>query len=190
VTPTRSSHRIGLKEGTVRLAPYSPVWPRLFAKERRLLRSVFPSKSAEIEHIGSTAIPGIEAKPIIDLAVRVATFKTLAATIRRLAVIGYAYKGEYGLTGRHFFVKGDPVTHHLHLVAGRSEHWTKWLVFRDFLRKYPEEARLYNAVKKQIARRYARNRDLYTQSKTAIVNDILFRACADQKPSKKSTIHS
>lgn len=167
---------IGLKSGTVKLSPHSDRWGQLFHREsNRLHRRLAPSRYS-LEHIGSTAVPGLAAKPIIDMALRVPSFKRLALWIRRLENSGYIYKGEYGLPGRHFFVLGNPATHHLHLVADGCGHWDRWLLFRDYLRAHPGEAARYNDLKRSLARKYADNRDAYTKAKTPAINRMLVRA--------------
>ena len=167
---------IGLKQGVVELATYTSDWNTMFRTERRRIRARLPSQAVAIQHIGSTAVPGLDAKPIIDIAVQIASFKRLNEHIRRFIALGYEYKGEYGLPGRHFFARGNPVTHHVHLVERGSPHWTRWLLFRNYLRAFPAEARRYNAFKRNLARRYAHNRDTYTRAKTPFIERMLARA--------------
>lgn len=167
---------IGLRPGIVKLSAYTRQWSVRFASEQRRLARRLTGIRYRVEHIGSTAVPGLDAKPIIDMAVQIPSFRRLPLCIRRLEAAGYAYKGEYGLPGRHFFVRGDPVTHHLHLVADGSRHWDDWIAFRDYLRARPDEVRRYDALKKRLARRYKHDRDAYTRAKTPCVNRMLARA--------------
>lgn len=167
---------IGLPSGTVRLARHSAEWQQRFVSERGRLARCLPGRGTRIEHIGSTAIPGLIAKPIIDIAVSIPTFRRLAFCTRALEAAGYTYKGEYGLPGRHFFVYGEPVVYHLHLVRRTSKHWTRWLLFRDYLLLHPAEVRAYNTLKRSLARQYAGNRDAYTRAKTPFVEAVLKRA--------------
>ena len=172
---------IGLTAGTVRLSHYSKLWQKHFhAEERRLRRHTGQSKLI-LEHIGSTAIPGLDAKPIIDMAMMLPTLRRLPFWVKNMEMAGYTYKGEYGLPGRHFFTRGNPVTHHLHLVAKGSEHWSRWILFRDYLRNHLDEAEKYNRFKKQLALKYANNRDAYTQAKTPLINQVLTKAIKEQK---------
>lgn len=168
--------KAGLKPGTVKLTAYTADWARRFATEKRRLERYLPSRGLLIEHIGSTAVPGLDAKPIIDIAVSVPSLTRLPSLTDALVRARYAYKGEYGLAGRHFFVRGNPVTHHLHLVVKDSEHWTRWLTFRDYLRAFPEEALAYNAFKLKLAHRFANNRDAYTKAKTPFIAALLRKA--------------
>lgn len=167
---------IGLKSGTVKLSRHSRAWQRGYRCEATRLGKQLGSSRYTLEHIGSTAVPGLDAKPIIDMAMMIPSLKRLALWIRQFEKAGYTYKGEYGLRGRHFFVRGDPVKFHLHLVASGCKHWERWLLFRDYLRARPDEARRYNSLKKTLARKYANNRDAYTRSKTPLVNRMLKQA--------------
>lgn len=164
---------LGLNSGEVRLASYNAAWQRKFATERRRLRRYLSRHRYAIEHIGSTAVPGLDAKPIIDIAIRIPSFRTLPTWIRNLESAGYAYKGEYGLPGRHFFTRGQPVTHHLHLVTPDTPHWDDWLLFRDHLRAHPAASAAYNRVKHMLAQRFKTNRNAYTRAKTAIVSALV-----------------
>ena len=168
---------IGLKTGTVKIDRYSGKWQVQFNQEQRRLHRTFGNRRHLLEHIGSTSVPGLAAKPIVDMALMIPSLRRLPLWIRDLEKAGYTYKGEYGLTDRHFFTLGNPVTtHHLHLVARGSEHWTRWMLFRDYLRAHPAEAEQYNAVKKNLARKFAKNRAAYTHAKTPFINRLLRRA--------------
>ena len=167
---------VGLEHGTVRLASYSPAWRILFEREKKTLLVALSGIVLEIEHIGSTSIPNMEAKPIIDIAAAVPDLQTVGSCIRPLAAVGYEYKGEYGLPGRHFFVKGSPHTHYLHVVAAGSEHWIAWLTFRDYLIGHRDVADKYSALKRDLAKQHEANRDAYTKSKSAFITRVVEEA--------------
>lgn len=171
--PPLKSGTVGLDAGEVRLALYSTDWPRLFRNESRRLRRRLPGIRMSVAHIGSTAIPGLPAKPVIDMAVLAAPAAGLQRLIRLFEAAGYVYKGEYGLKGRHFFTRGNPVTHHAHLVFEETPHWVRWLAFRDYLRGHPDERRRYAALKRAMAKRYARRRKDYTSAKTPYIQHVL-----------------
>jgi len=175
---------IGLTTGTVKLSPYTILWKNRYRAEVRRLRHYTEGATSWLEHIGSTAIPGLDAKPIIDMAMMIPSLRRLPLWIKRLKMAGYTYKGEYGLPGRQFFTRGNPVTHHLHVVAKGSEHWNRWILFRNYLRVHPKEAEKYNKFKKTLARKYAHNRDAYTHAKTPLVNQLLAKAMKEQKTLK------
>lgn len=167
---------IGLKTGTVKLSHYTTLWRNRYRAEDRRLKRYITRPKYVLEHIGSTAIQGLDAKPIIDMAMMIPSLSRLSLWIKKLESAGYIYKGEYGLPGRHFFTRGNPVTHHLHLVDKESEHWSRWIIFRDYLRAHPAEAEKYNKLKNVLARKYSRNRDAYTLAKAPLVAKILAKA--------------
>ena len=134
----------------------------------------------DLQHIGSTAIPGTDAKPIIDIAAAVRTFEESRCCVEPLEGIDYIYKGEHGIPRRHYFVKGSPRTHHLHMVEIQSEDWRVPLVFRDFLRRNPDAAEEYTLLKRTLAKRFPRNRVAYTDGKAAFVRDVLTRAAGEE----------
>jgi len=172
----RRSRFLGLPEGRVFLSPYRGEWRRLYRSERARLRRDLGRRFRDIEHVGSTAVPGLSAKPVLDLALTVKDLSKIGRLVKPLEKLGYEYKGEYGLPGRHFFVRGKPVTHHLHFVDVGSEHWRVWLLFRDYLRAHPEEARRYEKFKRAKARKYANDRAAYTGSKSSFVVNMLRKA--------------
>jgi GrpB-like predicted nucleotidyltransferase (UPF0157 family) len=166
----------GLKQGEVWLAAYDRAWPQCFKEESKRLHEALGAQALDIQHIGSTAIPGMVAKPIVDIAVTVAALDELTPIIAAFERAGYAYKGEYGLAGRHFFVKGDPVTHHVHVVQRDSVHWRDWLRFRDYMRSHDEDVKAYCRFKLDLAQRFHHNRDAYTEAKTPFITTILEKA--------------
>jgi GrpB-like predicted nucleotidyltransferase (UPF0157 family) len=173
--------QIGLQEGTVKLASYSTAWRRKFQAEQRRLANRLAPRRYKMEHIGSTAVPGIDAKPIIDIAMQIPSFRCLKTWIALLESAGYQYKGEYGLPGRHFFTRGTPVLQHLHLVSPETHHWNDWLLFRDFLRSHPSAAEHYRLTKQALARRFSKDRDAYTRAKTPLVRKLM-RAARQWRP--------
>src|SRR5215208_5776846 len=106
---------IGLPTGVVELHPYTAIWVDLFRSEEARLRAAIGRYVLDIQHVGSTSIPGIPAKPIIDIGVAVANFEQAAVCIEPMQTLGYEYKGEFGIPRRHFFTQGEPRTHHLHM---------------------------------------------------------------------------
>ncbi len=168
---------LGLREDCVCVADYHPAWPHLFEQERARIAAALAAETVRIEHIGSTAVPGLAAKPILDIAVAVADLDAAAPrVIAALESLGYLFRGEYGLAGRLYFVRGTPRrTHHLHVVTTGSPHWNHWLQFRDCLRAEPETARQYRELKQALAGRFCENRPAYTESKTEFIESLLAR---------------
>jgi len=142
---------LGLPKGIVRLEPHTERWQRLFAEEAVRVRETVGEYVAAIEHIGSTSIGGIAAKPIIDMAIAVEKAADGEKCVVPLENIGYEYRGENGITGRFYFVKGEPRTHHLHLVLADSDFWRSHLLFRDYLRENPSAAKDYEKLKIDLA---------------------------------------
>lgn len=170
---------IGLDHNSVKLVPFSPEWKNLFEEEKQALFSTLAGCLLEVEHIGSTAIPNMPAKPIIDIAATVKNEGDIEKCIKPLTDTGYEYKGEYGLPGRHFFIKGKPSTHHLHVVVSGSHHWELWLLFRDYLIQHKHPAHEYSVVKQALAKKYARDRDSYTKNKGDFIVAVLKQAEAE-----------
>jgi GrpB-like predicted nucleotidyltransferase (UPF0157 family) len=163
------------------IVEYDPAWPLLFEQEKARLLMVCGDQIEDIQHIGSTAIPGLWAKPIIDIQMSVHDLELVETCVGPLERIGYEYLGEYGVPGRHFFHKpaGRPFaerTHHLQMVKWGGEEWRKVLLLRDYLRTHPWIAQQYYLLKKSLASRFGADRAGYTEAKTAFICSVLERA--------------
>ena len=156
----------------VRLVEHDPAWAARFADERARLLTVLGDLPAEIEHVGSTAVPGLVAKPILDLLVGRPP-GDVAPYVAALQRAGYVYRGEAGIPGRHYFRRGDPRTHHLHLVERGGALWRDHLAFRDRLRADAALAAEYGALKQRLALRHAGDRAAYTEAKAPFVTAVL-----------------
>ncbi|RQW11088.1 GrpB family protein [candidate division KSB1 bacterium] len=164
---------IGLAKGTVALHPYTLAWKCLYEEERETMKDVLGKAILDIQHVGSTSIPAMIAKPIIDIAVAVDSFEGATVTIKPLENLGYEYRGELGIPRRHYFSKGDPCTHHIHMVEFKSREWINHLAFRDYLIQHPESAKAYADLKRTLAKMFAMDRKAYTEGKAAFINKIL-----------------
>jgi GrpB-like predicted nucleotidyltransferase (UPF0157 family) len=160
----------------VELVDYDPSWARLFEEERERLSPVFDGKVVAIEHIGSTSVPGLCAKPIVDVLVGLAELELTPEQILGMAERGYEYLGEHGLPGRLFFRK-FPRTHHVHVVQFAGIHWERQLAFRDALRNDDEERERYDAFKRRLAAE-GHPREVYTELKTPFIREVEARARA------------
>ncbi len=159
------------------VADYDPAWPRLFEELRDRVVAALGDLVVAVEHVGSTAVPGLPAKPIVDLDVVIATAADLPAAIERLATLGYVHRGDLGIPGREAFSRpSDTPPHHLYVCARDSTELRRHLLFRDYLRTHPEDARAYGALKRQLATRFRDDREAYTEAKSAFVAEILRRA--------------
>jgi GrpB-like predicted nucleotidyltransferase (UPF0157 family) len=145
----------------------------MFAQEEARLRAALGGTVAAVEHVGSTAICGISAKPVIDIAAAVLEIADAARWVAPLEGLGYEYRGEHGLPGRHYFTRGEPRTHHLHVVELGGKFWRDHLLFRDHLRRHPHVAKEYEDLKKRLAGEYPENRGAYTDGKAAFIRGVL-----------------
>lgn len=163
------------------IEPYRETWPQVFETERAALRSVLTIPSVQIEHIGSTAVPGLAAKPIIDVMLGAASLADIESQIPALSRLGYVYVRELEneLPERRFFAKPriHPRQIHLHAVVFNEEFWIPHLAFRDALRANPDQARAYEALKRALAQVHGDDRESYTRAKgefiLALVNQAL-----------------
>jgi GrpB-like predicted nucleotidyltransferase (UPF0157 family) len=169
---------LGLESKTVRLVPYDAAWPGLFVAERQRLDAILRQEgiTLAIEHTGSTSVPGLAAKPILDILAGASDPASLARAIDTLQRADYIYRGEQGIPGRHFFRRGNPRQYHVHLTLTGSDFWHDHLLFRNHLRANPEVAAEYVALKYELARRYPFDRESYIEGKTEFVHRILREA--------------
>ncbi len=175
---------LGLERGVVRLVPYDPAWPRLFGAEAERLQRIFEAAGLRlrVEHMGSTAVPGLAAKPILDILGGYPEDARLADYVRVLTSAGYEHRGEQGIPGREFFRRGDPRSYHLHLTKIDSQFWRDHLAFRDRLRADDALRDAYARLKYDLAQRFPRDREAYIEAKGPFVRDALGAATSTGDP--------
>lgn len=159
----------------IRLVSYDARWPEAYAVEAAaLVATIGDWVTGGIHHVGSTAVPGLAAKPVIDILVGVESLEASAGCVDLLAPLGFAYF-PYRAEVMHWFCKPSPAhrTHHLHLVPTDSERFRDELAFRDELRANPGRAREYVALKRDLALRFRHDREAYSQGKTEFVRSTL-----------------
>jgi GrpB-like predicted nucleotidyltransferase (UPF0157 family) len=163
--------------GPVVIVDYDPHWPDLFEELRAPVVAALGDLVVIVEHVGSTAVPGLAAKPIIDMDVVVPSVADIPEAIGRLAILGYAHRGDLGIRGREAFTSpaGKP-RHHLYVCAPDSEELRRHRSFRDYLLTHPDDARAYEALKKAAALRFAEDRAAYNEAKSRFVEAVLQRA--------------
>ena len=175
-------------EAPIEIVGYDASWPALFAAERALLeKHLQPWLAGAIEHIGSTAVPGLPAKPIIDLMAPVESLAATRPAIAAAAGAGYVYF-PYKADVMHWLCKPSPHwrTHHLHLVPFGSALWEQRLRFRDALRADPALAAEYAALKFDLARRFRHDREAYTEAKTPFVERVPSLTRREGPPERRS----
>ena len=181
----------------VAIVAYDPRWPELFEKERLHLLSCLPVDLVKrIEHFGSTAVPGLASKPIVDILVEV---RSLDETKRRIVPIleaqGYEYfwRPSFGDDTPPFyawFIKRDGDgnrTHHIHMVEAQFEHWDR-LLFRDYLIEYPDVAREYGNLKRKLSDAHHSNRVAYTEAKSNFIRSVTEEAKEYYKKAARGTL--
>lgn len=177
-----------LKKDHVSLVPYNAEWPLMAETEIETIKSVFPPDAIlDIQHVGSTAISGLSAKPILDIQIAVPSLESMKLiAVPILQKLGYEYWASNPDPKRMFFVKGMPPygekrTHHVHIFKQQSDHWCNKLLFRDYLRSHPNVAKEYEQLKIKLAQEHLYDRETYTDEKLAFVNKVLQLASSWRK---------
>jgi GrpB-like predicted nucleotidyltransferase (UPF0157 family) len=166
---------IGLKRGTVKLVKYDEKWQKSFEVEAKKIRKIFGKDALDIQHVGSTAIPGILAKPIIDIVLIVLSLSKAKDYENKLNKIGYELKKNDGRKERLFFTKGpeEKRTHYLHIGEIGSGYAEDMILFRDYLREHKITAENYSDLKEKLAEEYCDNRKFYTDKKKKFIQNIV-----------------
>ena len=174
-------HPLGLESGTVVVVPYDARWPALFREAARELRQALGGRILRIHHVGSTAVAGLPAKPILDLLGGVPDLEAARALAPALARLGYELRPDEEIPDRHYFRRrrGTARTHHLSLAEPGSHHYRATLAFRDALRREAALADEYAALKLELARRHPADRPAYLDGKSAFVRRVLRAAGVD-----------
>jgi GrpB-like predicted nucleotidyltransferase (UPF0157 family) len=176
-----SGHRSKIAEcaNPVVVVDYDPRWPAAFEILRSPLAEALGSLAAAIEHMGSTAVPGLAAKPLIDIDVLLKSASDLPLVIQRLAFLGYVHRGDLGIAGREAFA-APPGTHahHLYVCPPESQEYRRHLALRDYLRTHSAEAAAYGRLKRSLAARFRDDRAAYLAGKGEFVESLLQRALA------------
>jgi GrpB-like predicted nucleotidyltransferase (UPF0157 family) len=170
-------HSQGSGRHRVEIVAYDPAWPARFAELGRELRGGLGEVALRIDHIGSTAVPGLAAKPVIDIQISVADFEPLEAFKQPLEWLGYVYRADNPERTKRYFREppGRRRTHvHVRRAGSFSEQWA--LLFRDYLRAHPETVAEYEAVKRRLARRFRDDRHGYTNAKGPFLWEVIRRA--------------
>lgn len=166
----------------IEVADYDPLWPAQFDEIAARVRTAFAGTPlVAVEHVGSTSVVGLAAKPIIDLNVIVPTRADLPDAIVRLASLGYVHEGDKGITGREGFQwPPGEARHHLYACAQDNAEHKRHIAFRDYLRAHPDEAQGYETLKRRLAGRFRDDRAAYNDGKTEFVEAVLKKAWSEQ----------
>lgn len=169
----------GLKRGTVVLVPHREEWHRDAQRAITVLKQLLGSAAIDIQHIGSTAIASVYAKPIIDIALGVRELSDILPCTDLLKQHGFIFRGE-DIPGQILFVMGDfkkdTRTHHIHVVKWKGAQWNNYIDFRDYLNCHPDKAMRYDACKKKLASQFPEDRESYTAGKRECIDCLLKEA--------------
>lgn len=168
----------------VRVVNYDPDWPVVFSRLAEVLQQQLGQLAQAIEHVGSTSVPGLTAKPIIDLDIVIAKETDFPQVCNLLAELGYQHQGNLGIEGREAFKREDKtvpcagqtiewMTHNLYVCPADSRELARHLTFRNYLRTHPEVRDAYAELKQRLAKQYTYDRDGYTEAKTEFIVNIL-----------------
>lgn len=169
---------IGLNKSLVTVYPYDETWPMEYQKEKEILQEHLQGLDVRIEHVGSTAIPGLSAKPIIDIAIGAKNEEDLFKIAKRLEDAGYDMLNSYEEKGEVLARKGTPEcrTHYIHIQLLGSEYWNEFMYFKKFMLDHPESVKEYQKLKEELSIKYADERKKYTASKNEFISNILEQA--------------
>ena len=158
----------------VHVVPYDPAWPDAFSQERDRLREMLGNSALAIHHVGSTSVPGLRAKPVIDILAEAADLAGIDARAASLESDGYEARGEYGIENRRYFSRrvAGRRSVHLHVFPVGHPRIAGHLLFRDYLREHDDVAGEYGELKRRLARRYPRDRVAYQDAKAAFIQEV------------------
>ena len=173
---------LGLHKDKVHLAEYCSDWPIEFEKEKKILKMILGDFALAIEHVGSTSIPGLSAKPILDIAVAVKDIETLRALIPVLASAGYDVLDSIEDHGEVLARKGKPEcrTHYIHVEVIGSEYWNNHILFRDYLLKHPAYVKKYEELKRNLEKEFQDDRKKYTATKKEFIQQVVELAAEEK----------
>jgi GrpB-like predicted nucleotidyltransferase (UPF0157 family) len=161
---------------TIHLAEYDPLWPALYEREAERIRGALDDAALQLDHVGSTSVPGLAAKPQIDMVLVVANSADEAAYVPRLEAAGYVLRIREPNWFEHRLFKGPDTNVNLHTFSNGCEEVDRMLAFRDWLRTHDDDRELYESAKRELAAREWRHVQNYADAKSAVVQDIMARA--------------
>ncbi len=171
------SDEIKVTQEPVIIRAYDPAWPAQFGAIAAPIRALLGPLALSVEHVGSTSVPGLAAKPIIDLDVVISSRLLLPQVLERLAGLGYIHRGDLGIPGREAFHWPTHLPrHHLYVCAVDVPNLHEHLLFRDYLRQHPQAAQEYGALKERLAEQFGDDREAYSEAKTEFVQRVLTEA--------------
>jgi len=159
----------------IEVVPHNPNWAAMFQAEADQLTPIFGSEAVAIEHIGSSAIPGIKAKPIIDILVAVKDIEQVDDFNEQMIALGYEPRGEFGIPGRRYFSTGHTDAdrpRHVHAFQSGNPQVARHIDFRDYMRAHPDDAQAYSRLKETLAEKFPNDVESYTGGKSDFIHEI------------------
>lgn len=158
----------------IEVMDYNPEWKNMFKTEAEVIKNILGTNCIVVHHIGSTSIKGLRAKPIIDIMPVVKDITLVNAHNVAFEALGYECKGEFGMTGRRFFIKGgDNRTHHIHIFdESNKKDIERHIAVRDYLRRHPNDAAEYAILKTKLAEKFMYDSDSYCNGKDAFMKEL------------------
>ena len=174
---------LGTDGGHVEVVEYRPEWAKIFERERAAILERCQPWVSEVHHVGSTSVPGLAAKPILDIMPVVASPDDGEKAVGPMTTLGYCYRGERGMPGRFYFDKivGERTVVHNHMFPQSHSDVRKLLAFRDYLRTHRDAAFEYERLKRELARKHREDGGAYTRAKGAFIRETTTAALADSK---------
>lgn len=169
---------IGLNKDLVTVVPYDKTWPEEYEKEKKILNKILDGKKYRIEHVGSTAIPNLSAKPIIDIAIGASFKEDVFDIAKTLEESGYDILDSFDKKGEVLARKGSPEnrTHYIHIQIIGSEYWNEFMYFKRYLLDNPDAVKEYENLKCNLSEKYKDERKKYTAEKNEFISSILEKA--------------
>lgn len=171
--------------GEVEVVPHDPRWRDAFEREAKRVAAALSGNVVAVHHIGSTAIPHIYAKPVVDMLVEVKDITDVDGQSSAMQSLGYEVMGEYGIPGRRYFRKDNQAgfrTHHVHAFEAGSAQIERHLAFRDYMIAHPEDAREYSDLKRELAQEHPQSMDAYMDGKDGFIKEIDRKAARWRAP--------
>jgi len=155
------------------LSEYDKEWISHYESESKVIKNALGEMVIDIQHIGSTSVVGLKAKPIIDILVGIENFDKIDEVIKKMETMGYTYAHWAGIPGDYTFRKGEVTTHLIHVVKYGKINWNHNIKFRDALRNNPDLVKQYEELKEKLAKEYPDSREKYTEGKSKFVVDVV-----------------
>ena len=166
-------NQVGLAKGSVVLEGPHRFWNYIFHYEAAHIRHRIGHWIAELHHTGSTSIPNLKAKPIIDILIAVPDWDALDKIVAAMQSLGYTHKGENGIPGRQYFTKGDPRSFHVHMCSTDNEQYRRQLIFKQRLCANPSLVKEYEDLKIELSEKYKEDRESYTTGKDSFIQSVI-----------------